>query len=85
MLPADQLRSWTRQIGDTTYVCTTDPKSVDPEALNSAFDSDIMWWAKASPKDQLERMIEHSLCLSISVQRKHDGAEAKGTVIVSWP
>jgi len=68
MLPPDQLRSWERKDGEATFVCTTDPRQIDLQAVNAAFGSDMMWWAKSLPEEELKRVIEHSLCLSISMQ-----------------
>ncbi|KAK3303383.1 N-acetyltransferase-like protein [Chaetomium strumarium] len=50
MIPANELRTWTRQLGDVTYTVSTDPSQIQLDALNDAFASDMVYWAKPIPR-----------------------------------
>lgn len=68
MLPEGELKTWHRDVAGVRYVCSTDPKHVQLDALNSALGSDMLWWAHPLPEATLKRMVEHSLCFGLYVQ-----------------
>lgn len=55
------MASWTKG----AFTVHTDPARVDLEALNDAFDSDLMWWAKRLAPGDLRTMVHGSLCFSL--------------------
>ncbi|KAK3384393.1 hypothetical protein B0T24DRAFT_82661 [Lasiosphaeria ovina] len=66
MTPENEIRSWTRS-SDATYLCSTDPKLVQLDALGAALASDMLWWAQPLAEDELRRTVEHSLCFGLYV------------------
>lgn len=56
MTPPDEVRVWTRQVGDVTYTCSTDPSLVHVETLNAALDSDLIYWTTPVPLETLQRL-----------------------------
>ncbi|KAL1869693.1 hypothetical protein VTK73DRAFT_3030 [Phialemonium thermophilum] len=69
VLPQEDLRTWHRQVDGTSYVCSTDPGIIQPDRLNAAFASDLLWWAKAMPEASLKKMVENSLCFGLYVEQ----------------
>ncbi|KAF6825255.1 putative GNAT family N-acetyltransferase [Colletotrichum plurivorum] len=47
------------------YLISTDRSLLQLDAINDAFDSDLLWWAKREPEDVLKRMLDNSLCLGV--------------------
>ncbi|KAK0629021.1 hypothetical protein B0T17DRAFT_524391 [Bombardia bombarda] len=68
-----QPRTWTRQVGDTTYMCSTDQQQIQLDALNAAFESDMIWWAKGLTTDALRRSVENSFCFGLYVRTAAGG------------
>lgn len=60
-LPNTQLHSWTR---DGFYI-STDPTLIDLSALNRAFASDQLGWAKELSADELRVMLGRSVCFGL--------------------
>ncbi|KAK5653349.1 hypothetical protein OQA88_9041 [Cercophora sp. LCS_1] len=75
--PTDQIRSWTRTIGDTVYTCSADPSLIQLDALNAAFASDMIWWAKPLGGEELKTMARNSLCFGIYASDGRTTGEAK--------
>ncbi|GAB1315868.1 hypothetical protein MFIFM68171_06078 [Madurella fahalii] len=70
MPPEDELRVWTRQVDKLTYTCSTDPRLIQLGAVNAAFSSDMVYWAKPLAPEALKRCIEQSLCFGLYVQEE---------------
>ncbi|KAK4237242.1 hypothetical protein C8A03DRAFT_34810 [Achaetomium macrosporum] len=70
MIPAKELRTWTRQIGDLTCTISTDPSQIQLGALNDAFASDMLYWAKPLSPEALKLCVEQSLCFGLYVQQR---------------
>lgn len=47
------------------YLISTDRSLVDLNAVNDAFDSELLWWTKRVPEVALKRLIDNSLCLGV--------------------
>ncbi|KAL2016920.1 hypothetical protein VTK56DRAFT_2837 [Thermocarpiscus australiensis] len=73
MTPEDEIRSWTRQVGALTYTCSTDPRRIQLDAVNAAFASDMVYWAKPLPPEALKRCVDQSLCFGLYVQKEKEG------------
>ncbi len=69
-MPPDELRTWTREVGDLTYTCSTDPSLIQLDSINAVFDSDLIYWAKPLPIELLRRTVEQSLCFGLYLQQK---------------
>lgn len=63
-----QIRSWPRD----GFLISTDPALVSLEALNDAFDSDQLYWAKRLPLEELKVMVDNSVCLGVYTQQTGD-------------
>ncbi|KAK4453954.1 DNA ligase [Podospora aff. communis PSN243] len=67
--PAETLktptRTWTRAVDNTTYTCSTDTALIQLDALNSAFASDLIWWAKPLSETDLYKTVHNSLCFGV--------------------
>ncbi|KAL0469839.1 GNAT family N-acetyltransferase [Neurospora intermedia] len=70
MTPKDHIRSWTREVDNTIYTCSTDPSLVDLAALNTALASDTVWWGRDLPEEALKRMVEHSYNFALYATEK---------------
>ncbi|KAH8888563.1 hypothetical protein GQ53DRAFT_241538 [Thozetella sp. PMI_491] len=85
MPPETELKRWLREDDGQTFVCTTDPACIDLVALNVALESDLLWWAKALPEDELKQMLENSLCLTILAEDGgHGNAESGGRPMIGF-
>ncbi|PQE21722.1 acetyltransferase protein [Rutstroemia sp. NJR-2017a BBW] len=47
------------------YLISTSPNLLDAQAINAAFDSPEVYWAKAMPLDTLKKMLNKSLCFGL--------------------
>jgi hypothetical protein len=47
------------------YIISTSPNLLDAKAINAAFDSPEVYWAKAMPLDTLKKMLNKSLCFGL--------------------
>ncbi|PLB49899.1 hypothetical protein P170DRAFT_435210 [Aspergillus steynii IBT 23096] len=47
------------------YFISTDKSLISLSALNSAFDSDMLYWSKPYPEDILQEIINHSFCFGL--------------------
>ncbi|KAH7368153.1 hypothetical protein B0T11DRAFT_326358 [Plectosphaerella cucumerina] len=47
------------------YLLSTKPELIQPDAFNAALASDLIWWAKPLPRDQLLKALSNSLCLGL--------------------
>ena len=47
------------------FVISTNKSLLQPEAINAALDSDLLWWAKALPENQLQTMLDNTLCFGL--------------------
>ncbi|SPQ26956.1 97d97ebd-7d06-4266-ade0-dbb2e8dd91ea [Thermothielavioides terrestris] len=65
MIPAADLRTWTRQVGGDTFTVSTDPSRIQLDALNAAFATDMLYWARPLPLDTLRLCVEQSLCFGL--------------------
>ncbi|CCC13498.1 hypothetical protein SMACR_07122 [Sordaria macrospora] len=77
MTPKDQIRTWTREVGNAIYIYSTDPSLVDLAALNAALASDTVWWGRGMPEESLKRMVEHSYNFGLYVTEKKEGDNEK--------
>jgi len=68
MLPESELKTWHREVAGVKYICSTDPKHVQLDALNAAFRSDMLWWAHPLPEAVLKKLVEHSMCFGLYVE-----------------
>ena len=82
MTPKDQIRTWTREVGNTIFTCSTDPSLVDLAALNAALSSDTVWWGKHMTEEALKRMVENSYNICLYVTEKGD--DEKGKRLPFW-
>ena len=66
----NEYRTWTRHLpGDKhTYTVSTDPSLIQLDALNTAFHSDMTYWAKPMSPEALKLCVEQSLCFGLYVQ-----------------
>ncbi|EPS30785.1 hypothetical protein PDE_05737 [Penicillium oxalicum 114-2] len=55
-------RRWHKSPG---FLISTDKLLLSPSAINEAFDSEIVYWAKPVPEDVLQTMIQNSFCLGV--------------------
>lgn len=78
MTPKDHIRSWTREVDNTIYTCSTDPSLVDLAALNTALASDTVWWGRDLPEEALKRMVEHSYNFALYATEKGCSEQGKG-------
>ncbi|KAL2126493.1 hypothetical protein VTI74DRAFT_816 [Chaetomium olivicolor] len=82
MIPQGNLRSWTRQVGDQTYTVSTDPSLIDLDAVNAAYGSDMIYWAKTLDMETIKLCVEQSLCFGLYVQKEqpqHESQDGKAT------
>ncbi len=75
--PPHEIRHWTRHVPSsngtdpsTTYTISTDPSLIDLAAVNAAFSSDMLYWAKSTPPETIKLFIEQSLCFGLYVHRE---------------
>jgi hypothetical protein len=47
------------------FMVSTKKSLLQPLAINKAFGSDQMWWAKQLPEDQLDLMLKSSICFGL--------------------
>ncbi|KAI0026017.1 hypothetical protein F4780DRAFT_3113 [Xylariomycetidae sp. FL0641] len=47
------------------YLVSTESHLLQIDAINEAFGSEMMWWAKGLPKDDLKKALHNSLCLGL--------------------
>jgi hypothetical protein len=47
------------------FMISTKKDILQPAAINKALASDIMWWAKELPEDQLSLMLNNSICFGL--------------------
>jgi len=47
------------------FLISTSKKLLQPAAINAAFASDLLYWARAMPDDLLKKMLSNSLCLGV--------------------
>ncbi|KAF9870911.1 putative GNAT family N-acetyltransferase [Colletotrichum karsti] len=55
----------TKQWYKDDYLISTDRSLLQLNAINDAFDTELLWWAKRVPDDVLRRMIDNSLCFGV--------------------
>ncbi|KAF4932338.1 hypothetical protein CGCF413_v002182 [Colletotrichum fructicola] len=55
----------TKQWYKDDYLISTDRSLLQLDAINDAFDSELLWWAKRVDEGVLRRMIDNSLCLGV--------------------
>lgn len=60
-LPITKVHQWTRD----AYLVSTDPKLLDPGAINAAFASDALGWAMPLAPAELALMLDSSVCLGV--------------------
>ncbi|KAK1633259.1 acetyltransferase [Colletotrichum phormii] len=68
------------------YLISTDRSLVDLNAVNDAFDSELLWWTKRVPEVALKRLIDNSLCLGVYKlpQSTADIAGKKGPELIGF-
>ncbi|KAL2162093.1 hypothetical protein VTH06DRAFT_7878 [Thermothelomyces fergusii] len=75
--PPEEIRTWTRRLPDnSTYTISTDPSLIQLDAINAAFDTDMVYWTKPLPLPTLKRCVEQSLCFGLYFHGQEDGEEA---------
>ncbi|KAK4141098.1 uncharacterized protein C8A04DRAFT_14362 [Dichotomopilus funicola] len=86
MTPLRTPQSWTRSItlppndhstttkGNTTvtYTISTDPALIQPEAVQAAFATDMIYWARPFDEEELRVCLRTSLCLGLYQEDNHD-------------
>ncbi|KAK3292658.1 uncharacterized protein B0H64DRAFT_233849 [Chaetomium fimeti] len=71
-------RTWTREASGITYTISTDPSLIQLDAVNAAFATDMIYWAKPLPPDALQRCVEQSLCFGLYTPRDDNHPEMVG-------
>ncbi|TEA12340.1 hypothetical protein C8034_v006041 [Colletotrichum sidae] len=79
-MPSQISRQWYKD----DYLISTDRSLLQLDAINDAFDSDLLWWAKRVPDEVLRTMVDNSLCLGVYKlpQTTADIAGKKGPELV---
>jgi hypothetical protein len=49
----------------SNYLISTSPSLINPTAINEAFDSPELYWAKPIPEDTLKKLLSKSLCFGV--------------------
>ncbi|KXL48873.1 hypothetical protein M433DRAFT_62814 [Acidomyces richmondensis BFW] len=58
--------SWHKEINGSTFLISTRPSNVDLDFVNTAFESDDIYWAAGSiPREDLQTMLDQSLMLGL--------------------
>ncbi|KAH6640628.1 hypothetical protein F5144DRAFT_599313 [Chaetomium tenue] len=73
MSPSFPPRTWTREVSGTSYTISTDPSLIQLDAVNAAFASDMVYWAKPLTPDALKICVEQSLCFGLYAAPAEDG------------
>ncbi|ELR08072.1 hypothetical protein VC83_01600 [Pseudogymnoascus destructans] len=47
------------------YMISTSPELIQPEAVNAAFESDAIYWARGMEPEYLKKMLSKSLCFGV--------------------
>jgi hypothetical protein len=47
------------------YLISTSPSLIQPAAINAAFESDALYWAKPMEESSLKKMLEKSLSFGV--------------------
>lgn len=76
--PETRIWTWTRRVGDLTYTCSTDRRLVQLDAINAAFASDMLYWARPMVPEVLRRCVEHSMCFGLYVSERGCGGGDDG-------
>lgn len=53
--------TWYRE----NYMISTAPELIQPEAVNAAFESDAIYWARGMEPEYLKKMLSKSLCFGV--------------------
>ncbi|OBT86868.1 hypothetical protein VE02_03842 [Pseudogymnoascus sp. 03VT05] len=53
--------TWYRE----NYMISTSPELIQPEAVNAAFESDAIYWARGMEPEYLKKMLSKSLCFGV--------------------
>ncbi|KAI0129748.1 hypothetical protein BJ170DRAFT_286241 [Xylariales sp. AK1849] len=59
----NEVKSWYRE----NYLVSTERSLLQPDEVNAALDSDLMWWGQSLPRDQMKKVLQNSLCLGLYV------------------
>ncbi|AEO58932.1 hypothetical protein MYCTH_2306702 [Thermothelomyces thermophilus ATCC 42464] len=74
--PTEEIRNWTRRLPDnSSYTISTDPSLIQLDAINAAFDTDMVYWAKPLPLPALKRCVEQSLCFGLYFHEEQEEEE----------
>ncbi|KAL2862836.1 uncharacterized protein BJX67DRAFT_289954 [Aspergillus lucknowensis] len=73
-LPSEP-KQWTRQIGDQSFLISSDNSLLSIPAINAVFATDTLYWAQPFPEDILKGIISNSFCLGLYECSKIDQAE----------
>ncbi|KAL2176215.1 uncharacterized protein P884DRAFT_293041, partial [Thermothelomyces heterothallicus CBS 202.75] len=74
--PTEEIRNWTRRLPDnSSYTISTDPSLIQLDAINAAFDTDMVYWAKPLPLPTLKRCVEQSLCFGLYFHEEEEEGE----------
>lgn len=76
--PETRIWTWTRRVGDLTYTCSTDRRLVQLDAINAAFASDMLYWARPMEPEVLRRCVQHSMCFGLYVSERGCGGGDDG-------
>jgi hypothetical protein len=47
------------------FLISTSPSLIQPSAVNEAFASDLLYWTKAMPPEELKKMLSNSFCFGL--------------------
>ena len=47
------------------FLVSTNRSLLQPVAINAALGSDMLWWAKPLPEDQLKTMLDNTFCFGL--------------------
>lgn len=75
-------QEWTRD----GFMVSTDPSLIDLKALNEAFASDFLYWAKAIPEQAMKDMLDTSLSFGLFAPTAHlsSGANASEPALIGY-
>lgn len=71
-------RAWYRD----NYMVSTAPQLIQSEAVNAAFDSEELYWAKRLAPEILKKMLSNSLCFGL-YQLPESSSEVAGELLLS--
>ncbi|KAF2802792.1 uncharacterized protein BDZ99DRAFT_468748 [Mytilinidion resinicola] len=66
-------KEWHRTIAGTSYLISTSPSALSHSFIQTAFDTDLMHWAKSISPSALQTMLDHSFNFGLYAQNAQIG------------